>query len=94
MTSFALSLIFLLSAGQQATEVPAPQPTAVAEAATPEAEPKMVCKYEHVTGSRLQKTKICRPENEKGQDQDTKLQRQLSRNGDYRDLSGTGLGGN
>lgn len=92
MTSFALPLIFLLSASQPATDAPT-QPAAATEATAPAAEPKMVCKYEHVTGSRLQKTKVCRPENEKGSDQDTKLQRELSRNGDYREPPSPGVGG-
>lgn len=90
MTSFSLSLIFLLAAGQPSTATP-PQQTTPA-ATTPAAEPKMVCKYEHVTGSRLQKQKVCRPEGESGSDQDTKLQRELSRNGDYREPPGPGLG--
>jgi len=91
MSAFGLSLIFLLSAGQPATDPAAQQPAATT--AQPAAEPKMVCKYEHVTGSRLQKTKVCRPENEKGADQDTKLQRELSRNGDYREVPRGGIGG-
>ena len=92
MTSFPLSLIFLMVAGQPATDATAPQP--IPAAAQPAAEPKLVCKYEHVTGSRLQKTKVCRPEGESGSDQDTKLQRELSRNGDYREVPSGGLGGN
>ena len=91
MTAFGLSLIFLLSASQQPTDAIA-QPTTPA-ATQPAEEPKMVCKYEHVTGSRLQKTKVCRPENEKGADQDSKLQRELSRNGDYREVPRGGVGG-
>ena len=91
MTALGLSLIFLLSASQQATDATVQQPTATAT--QPAAEPKMVCKYEHVTGSRLQKTKVCRPENEKGADQDSKLQRELSRNGDYREVPRGGVGG-
>jgi hypothetical protein len=42
----------------------------------------MICKYEFATGSRVQKVKVCRPENEAGMDQDTKLQRELAKNGD------------
>ena len=92
MTAFGLSLIFLLSASQPATDGVTQQPTSTATQPAAE-EPKMVCKYEHVTGSRLQKTKVCRPENEKGVDQDTKLQRELSRNGDYREVPRGGVGG-
>lgn len=94
MTSFALSVIFLLAAGQPATE----QTATPAAAATPAAEPKMVCKYERSTGSRLQKQKVCRPEGETGNDQDTALQRKLDRLGDHRvgggslDVIGGGAG--
>ena len=69
MTSFAFSVMFLLVTSQPATEVPAPQAPAAPVATTATApEPKMICKYERTTGSRVQKTKICRPENEKGAD--------------------------
>jgi hypothetical protein len=42
----------------------------------------MVCKYENITGSRVQKQKVCRPENQDSSAfQDTTLQRDLSRLG-------------
>lgn len=95
MSSFAVSLAFLLAGGQP----PAEAPTVPATAET-KPEPKMVCKYEHLTGSRVQKQKVCRPENQTSNDQDTKLQRDMARFGDQRNpgefgggvSSGSGLG--
>jgi hypothetical protein len=86
MSAFVLSMAFFLAAGQPPAEAPA-QASATTPAATEPAkpEPKMVCKYEHATGSRLQKTKVCRPEGQSSADQDTKLQRELNRNGDFVD---------
>lgn len=86
MSAILLSMAFFLSAGQPPAEAPA-QPASGAPAASEPAkpEPKMICKYEHAVGSRVQKTKVCRPEGEPGADQDTKLQRQLNKNGDFVD---------
>ncbi len=82
MTSFTLSLIFLLAAGGQPpadTTTQSAEPSAQPPVAEPAAQPKMICKYEHTTGSRLSKQKICRPEGEAGADQSTALQRQLDK---------------
>jgi len=82
MTSVILSVIFLLGAAdQQTTSVAAeqPAPAAATTTATPAAEPKLVCKYEHVTGSRLSKQKVCRAEGAEGDADSTALQRQLDR---------------
>jgi len=83
MPSFLLPVVFLLGAGQPPTEAPAQTaaPAARTTTAEPTAEPKMICKYEHVTGSRLSKQKVCRPEGDDGQQSST-LQRQLDRFGD------------
>lgn len=84
MTSFMFPVLFLLAGGQPPTEATTQQaePAATATAAAPAAEPKMVCKYEHVTGSRLSKQKVCRPEGQSSADQSTALQRQLDRYAD------------
>ncbi len=83
MTHFLFPALFLLAGGQPptATTEPAPQPVVAAPAAEVKPEPKMICKYEHVTGSRLSKQKICRPEGETGNDQDSALQRELNKLG-------------
>lgn len=84
MPSFAVSLAFLLAAGQPPAE-PAAATPAAEQAAAPTQEPKMICKYENLTGSRVQKQKICRPESQTAADIDsTKLQRDIARNGDMR----------
>ncbi len=89
MSALLLSMAFFLTAGQPPADAPVQpaQQTSGALAARDPAkpEPKMICKYEHAVGSRVQKTKVCRPEGEPGADQDTKLQRQLSKNGDFVD---------
>lgn len=95
MTSFAFSVIFLLAAGQPPTEG-ATQP-ASGEATAPKPEPKMICKFEAVTGS-VRKQKVCRPEDDTGLDQATALQRKMDRYGDQRvgggslDVIGGGAG--
>jgi len=93
MTSFVFPVLFLLAGGQPPTDATAPQtaPAATTTAATPAAEPKMICKYEHVTGSRLSKQKVCRPEGESSADQSTALQRQLDRYQD-RPVIASGMG--
>ena len=97
MSAFVLSMAFFLTAGQPPADVPAQQPAqqaangpAAPEPAKPE--PKMICKYENAVGSRLQKTKVCRPEGQAASNQDTKLQRELSKNGDFIDPSSSGFG--
>ena len=86
MSAFIVSVAFLLAGGQPPADTPAATTAAPADAATqsPAKEPKMICKYEYEMGSRVKKTKICRPEGETSADQDTKLQRELSKNGDMR----------
>jgi hypothetical protein len=82
MSAFVLSAAFLLLAGQP----PAVTPTQASAPAKPE--PKMICKYEFATGSHIHKVKVCRPENEMADDIDTKLQREMSKNGDQRTPQG------
>jgi hypothetical protein len=73
-----LPVLFMFSAEPRTTSQPAQQPAPAATEA-PAAEPKMICKFEQVTGSRLQKTKVCRPEGQSGNDQSTALQRSLDK---------------
>jgi predicted dinucleotide-binding enzyme len=94
MASFLLSVAFMLAAADQPPTDTTQQQTAGPAAtatATPAPEPKMVCKYEHVTGSRLSKQKVCRAEGAAGDDQSTALQRQLDRYAD-RAVQAPGLG--
>jgi hypothetical protein len=91
MSALVLSAAFLLSAGQPPADAPAQQPAA-GPAEPAKAEPKMVCKYEFATGSRVQKVKVCRPENDSAGAQDTKLERQLMKNGDFVDPQKGGFG--
>lgn len=88
-----LPVLFLVAVDEPQTTQPTTPPAAqqAAAPATPAPEPKMVCKYEHVTGSRLQKTKVCRPEGESSNDQSTALQRGLNKF-DARPIQAPGLG--
>lgn len=46
-------------------------------------EPKLVCRMEFATGSRVKKEKICAAPPNKAQDTQTNIQRELSRKGDF-----------
>jgi hypothetical protein len=81
MTSFIFPVIFLLAGGQPPTDETTQQAAPAVTAAAPAAEPKMICKYEHVTGSRLSKQKVCRPEGQSSADQSTALQREMDKFG-------------
>ncbi len=92
MSAYVISVAFFLAAGQPPADTSAQQ-TAGSEAAEPaKPEPKMVCKYENLTGSRVQKTKVCRPEGQERSTMDTKLERQLMKNGDFVDPQKGGFG--
>jgi hypothetical protein len=93
MNLFLFPALFLLAGGQPPTaDAPATEPaTVAAPVAETKPEPKMVCKYEHVTGSRLSKTKVCRPEGAKGDDQGMALRRSLDKIED-RSIDPGGLG--
>ncbi len=81
MSLFLFPALFMLAAGEPQTATttePAPQP-AVAEPA-PEAkpaEPKMICRNERVTGSRVEKQRVCRPAGGTHNDLDAATQRNL-----------------
>ena len=91
MTSHILTVVFLLAAPQPPTDAPAQASAPAATAEAPAAEPKMICKYESITGSRLSKQKVCRPEGADDDAQSTALQRQLDRFGS-RGPTAPGLG--
>lgn len=82
MSSLLLSVVFLLGAADQPPTEATTQQPATQAATTPE--PKMICKYENLTGSRVQKQKVCRPEGQTGNDQDSNLKRKMDRMGDHR----------
>ena len=92
MSVLVVSVAFLLAAGQPPAEAPAQQAAPAQTSEPAKVEPKMICKYENLTGSRLQKTKVCRPEGDTGAGDDTKLQRELSKNGDFVDPQRGGFG--
>jgi len=79
MSFLLFPALFLLSAGDPpAAPEPAPQP-AVSEPA-PQAkpeEPKMICRNERVTGSRVAKERVCRPAGGTHNDLDAATQRNL-----------------
>ena len=58
--------------------------TAAPPAAKPakDAEPQMVCHWEHVTGSNLKQVKVCKAKNAKEEPMESALQRSLDKLGD------------
>jgi hypothetical protein len=97
MKLIALPVLFLLAASpvavaQQGATPPPAAPAATADPAKPAEEPKMVCRNEHVTGSRVQKQRVCRPANDSGNDQSSALQRELDKIGNVPAPPGTGIG--
>jgi hypothetical protein len=92
MSAVLLSMAFFLAGAQAPADTPAQASVAPETAAPVKEEPKLVCKYEFATGSRVQKVKVCRPANATSSNQDTKLQRELSKNGDFRDPQSGGFG--
>ena len=81
MNIYLFPALFLLAGGepQTTTQPAATQAPVTAPVAETKPEPKMVCKYEHATGSRLSKTKVCRPEGQEGADQSRALRRSLDK---------------
>ena len=76
----SLSLLFSVSDQPPADAAAAPQPQGE--------EPKLVCKREFAVGSRVKNVKVCRPTNQEADFQDTKLQREMAKNGDQRVAQG------
>jgi hypothetical protein len=93
LSGIVLSAALRFAAADQppATDSAQVQPVQTGQTAQAAAveEPKMVCKYESSTGSRVQKVKVCRPADQKQDEQSTKLQRELAKNGDFIEPSGT-----
>lgn len=68
---------------QAAAGAPADAPQTTAAAVTEKAaEPEMVCRNEYDPGSRVRKTKVCRPKGSDKQQDKTVLQRELDRHAD------------
>ena len=74
----------LLVLFQAATGAPADAPQATTAATTTEkvAEPELICRNEYEPGSRVRKTRVCRPKGSDKQQDKTALQRELDRQGD------------
>jgi hypothetical protein len=78
MIDAVLLVLFQTAAGAPAD---APQTTA-APATEKAAEPEMICRNEFEPGSRVRKTRVCRPKGSDKQQDKTALQRELDRQGD------------
>lgn len=73
----------LLVLFQAVAGTPGDAPQATAAATTEKAaEPEMVCRNEYEPGSRVRKTKVCRPKGSDKQEDKTALQRALDRHAD------------
>src|ERR1043165_4857956 len=78
----AMLHILFVALMQAASGAPADPPsTTTPPAVQPakDAEPQMICHWEHVTGSNLKQVKVCKPKNAKEEPQDSALQRALER---------------
>jgi len=84
MVDAVLLMLFQAAAGAPAD---APQ-TTTAVVAEKAAEPEMVCRNEYEPGSRVRKTRVCRPKGGDKQQDKTVLQRELDRFGDVAPPSG------
>ena len=83
MIEVAAVLLFQATAGAPAQQAP---PTSKGEEVTvlgKAEEPKVVCRTEFATGSRVKKVKICDVPPNQAQDTQTNLQRQMNRKSDY-----------
>ena len=82
MSLLLLPAFFLLAAGDLNEDPPAlandaPVEQAAPEAKPEEAKPKMICRNERVTGSRVAKERVCRPVGGLHSDLDAGTQRNL-----------------
>jgi len=77
-------LALLLQASGPAAEPPPAAPNETPAQATTEEKkkPKMVCRFEYPTGSRLKRERVCREQGSDEQQDKTALQRELDRQGD------------
>ncbi len=85
MSLFLFPALFLLAAGEPQTAEPPAQPPAPAPVAAPAPqakpeEPKIVCRNERITGSRVAKERVCRPVGGTHNDLDAATQRDLGLN--------------
>jgi hypothetical protein len=86
MIGFAIAFLFQAAAGAPAQQAPPPAATQSGEEVTvlgKKEEPKIVCRMEYVTGSRVRKERICTAPPNQAQDTQTNLQRQIDRLGDF-----------
>lgn len=84
MIDIAFAFLFQAAAGGP-SQAPPPATTGGGEEVTVTGkaeEPKIVCRMEFVTGSRVKKEKVCAAPANKAQDTLTTLQRDLARRGD------------
>ncbi|HVY90723.1 MAG TPA: hypothetical protein VG942_17790 [Hyphomonadaceae bacterium] len=74
--------ILFVALMQAASGAPADPPSTVTPPAVEpkkDAQPQMVCHWEHVTGSNLKQVKVCKPKNAPDDPQSSALQRALDR---------------
>ena len=79
-----VALAVLLQASGPVAEPPPSTPASETAPETVEKKdkPKMVCRFEYPTGSRLKRERVCHEQGSDEQQDKTKLQRELDRQGD------------
>jgi hypothetical protein len=82
MIDVAVAFLFQAAAGAPA-QAPAPPASEEVTVVGKAEEPRIVCRMEFVTGSRVKKEKVCAAPPNKAQDTQTNLQREMARKGDF-----------
>jgi len=76
-------LAALLQASGPVAEPPTAAPNdGATQTSETKAKPKMVCRYEHDTGTRVKRVKVCHEQGVEEQEDKTALQRALDKQGD------------
>lgn len=83
MIELAIAFLFQAAAGAPAEQAPATQKGEEVTVLGKKEAPKVVCRMEYVTGSRVRKERICTAPPNAAQDTPTNLQRQIDRLGDF-----------
>jgi hypothetical protein len=89
MIETAFAFLFQAAAGAPAQATPPVQTGEEVTVVGKAEEPRIVCRMEFVTGSRVKKEKVCAAPPNQAQDTPTNLQRQISRKGDYSEQPST-----
>jgi hypothetical protein len=83
MIEVVVAFLFQAAAGGPAQATPSVQSGEEVTVVGKAEEPRIVCRMEFVTGSRVKKERVCTAPPNKAQDTQTNLQREMARKGDF-----------